>query len=254
MYVFFSAKNVVKKWNQIRDSWSRSLNANKNTKKSGSALVYVKKYCYHNQLLFLKKIIEPETSDSANNTDINQYNADIENDELDNSINQNEEIEHGPSAVNESARQESSTSGAKRFKKSDVPRQKLDVADKKLMSYLDDQMKTQTNSQNEDHHLSFFKSLLPTVALLNEDQILQFYGGVISLLQNIKSQNRNQWPNQQQSTSNYSPQGYFTPHHVQSPSPSATSIQSSSQIDFQPSASPAIELVVKSERDDCDFL
>jgi hypothetical protein len=34
--------------------------------------------------------------------------------------------------------------------------------------------------------MSFFKGLVPSMSLLNEDQILEFQAGVISLLQNIK--------------------------------------------------------------------
>ncbi|KAJ8720545.1 hypothetical protein PYW08_006010 [Mythimna loreyi] len=64
----FSAKMVVKKWNQIRDSWKRSLNAKKEINKSGSAAVNTKKYCYHDQLLFKKKNMDPaETQDSGGN-------------------------------------------------------------------------------------------------------------------------------------------------------------------------------------------
>ncbi|XP_060800955.1 uncharacterized protein LOC132901888 [Amyelois transitella] len=217
------AKMVVKKWNQIRDSWKRSLNAKKKINKSGSAAVNTKKYCYHDQLLFLKKNMDPaETQDSGGNKA-----ADIEEGDTENPI-QNEESENEP--IIGSPGQENPAGGAKRLKRSVLPRLRLSVMDQKMASFIDHQMKSQPNTQNEDRNLSFFKSLLPTLASLNDDQILQFQAGVISLLQNIKSRNFNQWPSQQPSTFNnsYQSAGYFTPHYSVQSSPSAQSVESQS--------------------------
>lgn len=225
---YFSAKIVVKKWNQIRDSWKRSLNAKKKTNKSGSAAVNTKKYCYHDQLLFLKKIIDPAvTQDSGG-----KKATDIEEGDTENPI-QNED-EQEPTIVPESPGQENPSGDAKRLKRSVLPRQRLTVIDQKMAAFIDHQMKSQPNMQNEDRNLSFFKSLLPTLASLNDDQILQFQGGVINLLQNIKSRNLNQWSSQQPSTSNYSYQSpaYFTPHYSVQSSPGQTSAQSVESDDF----------------------
>lgn len=216
---------VVKKWNQIRDSWKRSLNTKKKINKSGSAAVNTKKYCYHDQLLFLKKIMDPaETQDSGGNKPTNIEEGDTEN------PIQNEESENELTIGHESPGQENPAGGAKRLKRSVLPRQRLSVMDQKMASFIDHQMKSQPNTQNEDRNLSFFRSLLPTLASLNDDQILQFQAGVISLLQNIKSRNFSQWSSQQPPTPNYSYQsaGYFTPHYSVQSSPSAQSVESQS--------------------------
>lgn len=72
-------------------------------------------------------------------------------------------------------------SGTQKKRKSD-PTHELDA---KMLKLIDHQI-LQTPRNEENRHLSFFKSLLPSVSSLNEDQILEFQAGVISLLQNIK--------------------------------------------------------------------
>ncbi|XP_052745834.1 uncharacterized protein LOC128199633 [Bicyclus anynana] len=60
------AKSIVKKWTNIRDSWMRSINEKKKSKKSGSSATCPRAYVYHRQMLFLKKIVSPaDTHDSA---------------------------------------------------------------------------------------------------------------------------------------------------------------------------------------------
>ncbi|KAF9406396.1 hypothetical protein HW555_013218 [Spodoptera exigua] len=59
-------KSIVKKWTNIRDSWMRSINEKKKSKKSGSSATCPRAYVYHRQMLFLKKIVSPaDTHDSA---------------------------------------------------------------------------------------------------------------------------------------------------------------------------------------------
>ncbi|GBP66362.1 hypothetical protein EVAR_88472_1 [Eumeta japonica] len=166
------AKIVVKKWNQIRDSWKRSLNATKKINKSGSATVNTKKYCYHEHLLFLKKIMDPAvTQVSGGNKATNIEKGDTEN------PIQNEESEYEATIVHESPGRNNPAGGAKRLRRSVLPRQRLSVMDRKMATFIDHQMKSRPNTQNEDRNLLFFKSLLPTLASFNDDQILQFQAG-----------------------------------------------------------------------------
>ncbi|XP_028163065.1 uncharacterized protein LOC114354724 [Ostrinia furnacalis] len=119
-----------------------------------------------------------------------------------------------PSVGEKRPAQENPLKLAKRFKKRLEPNQ--NISHKTIP--INNQVKTQ-NSSNEDRNLYFFKSLLPSLALLDEDQVLQFQAGVISLIQDIKSR-RNEWSNQQP----------YPFHYLHQPSPS-TSMQSSSHID-----------------------
>ncbi|XP_026744341.1 uncharacterized protein LOC113505729 [Trichoplusia ni] len=84
----------------------------------------------------------------------------------------------------------------------------VNEVDAKMIEYMNDELK-KTKNEFEDPNLSFFKGLLPQLASLNGDQILEFQSGVINLLQNIKSrrygQSNYEWPPYSQSSS--------TPHY-----------------------------------------
>lgn len=57
------------------------------------------------------------------------------------------------------------------------------------MEFMDRYLKSaQQPKRDENHHLSFFRGLLPSMEKLNEAQALEFQGGVIKLLQNIREQ------------------------------------------------------------------
>lgn len=97
-----------------------------------------------------------------------------------------------------------------------------------MSEFIDYQMQCKKKEEmKEDRNLFFFKSLLPSLATLNENQTLEFQSGVLNLLQNIK--NRNEWSPAHSSTYNYQPNlaqspGYFTSQA--SPSTESQSIQS----------------------------
>ncbi|KAG7295033.1 hypothetical protein JYU34_022502 [Plutella xylostella] len=60
--------SVMKRWTQLRDTWRKSLDENKETKKSGSG-TKSKPYKYNQEMSFLKPIIKPgETYDNNPNT------------------------------------------------------------------------------------------------------------------------------------------------------------------------------------------
>lgn len=52
--------------------------------------------------------------------------------------------------------------------------------DAKMMSYIDYQIKPKKIEQ-EDRNLSFFRGILPSLALLDDDQTLEFQSGVLNL-------------------------------------------------------------------------
>lgn len=69
--------------------------------------------------------------------------------------------------------------------------------------------------EQDGRNLSFFKGILPSLALLDDDQILEFQSGVLNLLQNIKhrrvGQSTYDWAHTQTSgASHYQSQGYFS--------------------------------------------
>ncbi|CAG9560774.1 unnamed protein product [Danaus chrysippus] len=64
---FFTGKEVVKRWTNLRDCFEKSKKDDKSAKKSGSGAKKRKKYVFSDQLQFLNKIYtEKETVDSFN--------------------------------------------------------------------------------------------------------------------------------------------------------------------------------------------
>ncbi|CAI6366910.1 unnamed protein product [Macrosiphum euphorbiae] len=100
---------------------------------------------------------------------------------------------------NESPANQPSISGTQKKRMSD-PSGELDA---KMLKFIDHQIQIPRNEENR--HLSFFRGLLPSMSSLNEDQILEFQAGVMSLLQNIKKK-----------TSQYA---YNDQHNLQTPNP-----------------------------------
>ncbi|CAG5050453.1 unnamed protein product [Parnassius apollo] len=87
-------KGVVNKWNQTRDSWLRS-----SMKESVSTAKFVKRYVYHNQMLFLKKVVNPALIRESikevylrtfDDTEKDKVKEEVDNETFSN--NQNEEI------------------------------------------------------------------------------------------------------------------------------------------------------------------
>lgn len=67
----------MKKWRQMRDAWVRTLKDKKNCKTSGSAVSNTKPYKYHNQMLFLKKVVAAgETHESVSAKQTKEHTED----------------------------------------------------------------------------------------------------------------------------------------------------------------------------------
>lgn len=159
----------MKKWTQTRDSWMKSIKKQKYEKKSGSSAKPSRLYLYHDQMCFLKKIMDSTTvQESAGDGPLEQNKGTHQIDEKEKNI------------FNKSPANQPHISGTQRKRKSD-PAHELDA---KMLKFIDHQIQTPRNEEN--CHLSFFKGLLPSISSLNEDQSLEFQAGVISLLQNIK--------------------------------------------------------------------
>lgn len=157
----------MKKWTQTRDSWMKSMKKQKEEKRSGSSAKPSRLYLYHEQMGFMKKIIDSTTvqesiDDSVRTDEENRGGRQIDENEKNHTV-------HQPSS-----------SGTQRKRKSET----MHELDAKMLKFIDHQINIPKYTENR--HLSFFKGLLPTMSSLNEDQTLEFQAGVISLLQNIK--------------------------------------------------------------------
>jgi len=151
----------------------KSTKKHKEEKRSGSAAKPSRLYVYHNQMCFLKKIMDSTNAqESAEDSSTKQNKGSHQTDDSEKNV------------FNESPANQSSISGTQNKRKSD-PTRELDA---KMIKFIDHQIQTPARNE-ENRHLSFFKSLLPSLTSLNEDQFLEFQASVISVLQNIKKKN-----------------------------------------------------------------
>lgn len=136
------------------------MRANKSqVKKSGTGAKFSKPYIYKEQMSFLQKVAEPNsTHDSIKKrpTDTSPEAPAV------NAMNKDSEV---PSTSK---------------------KQKLLNLDEKMSQFLDSRLPT---SRSEEHPmLSFFKGVLPSVSSFDDDETLEFQSGVLSLIQKIKKQ------------------------------------------------------------------
>ncbi|GBP96880.1 hypothetical protein EVAR_98814_1 [Eumeta japonica] len=174
-------KYVIKKWNTTRDAWIRTLSEKKKLKKSGASASNTKPYKYHNQMVFLEKVVTPGETHENVPGNVNETNK---SDNISETEEINKENEEEPGQIMEQ-------SSSDRQKKRENLAQKankrnLNEVDTKMIEYMNDQLEKSKN-EPEDPNLSLFKGILPQLSSLNEHQILEFQSGVINLLQNIKS-------------------------------------------------------------------
>ncbi|KAJ8720592.1 hypothetical protein PYW08_006057 [Mythimna loreyi] len=177
--------SVMKRWTQLRDTWRKSLDENKETKKSGSG-TKSKPYKYNQEMSFLKPIIKPgETYDNNPNTrdEAQRENADQQ---------ENQKEKH----LESSSKKKRMDSGS--------------VLDDKMMKLVDHQLNT---IGSDDRNMNFFKGVLPSLQHFDDDQILEFQSGVINLIQSIKTgRNYSNWHQNYYNSHhhNYNSGGYYT--------------------------------------------
>ncbi|CAH2267059.1 jg22565 [Pararge aegeria aegeria] len=203
----------MKKWRQMRDAWVRTLKDKKNCKTSGSAVSNTKPYKYHNQMLFLKKVVAAgETHESVSAKQTKEHTED-DTTTSNEPTNEDDSVTTMTQLDNDSQKDKQNL--APPPKRRAPAKRNFNEIDAKMMSYIDYQIKPKKIEQ-DDRNLSFFKGILPSLALLDDDQTLEFQSGVLNLLQNIKhrriGQSTYDWSayTQTSGASHYQSQGYFS--------------------------------------------
>lgn len=172
---------MVKKWTQTRDTWMRCIKNQKKIKKNGASAKSSRLYVFHSQLSFLKKITGTNVaheSTHATSDEEHETNEEMENEENDQVRPREGHVSESEKPIDSSDKKKDTTNNRKRKKYDDV--------DAKMMTFIDYQMNPPTKIEDEDRHLSFFKSLLPSLSSLDDDETLEFQAGVISVLRNLK--------------------------------------------------------------------
>lgn len=174
---FFSVNEIIAKWRTVRDNYIRSLKKLNQSQKSGSAGKQPTKYVYHEQLMFLDKLKIERTTESS--LDSTSPEVATESDVTEVEINEAPNI--AKTVCEPPAKK-------KCCKKLNVSGSNVET---KLMGFMDSYEKHNFNKPNEpeDEDLNFFKSLLPTVKLLNPMMKMDFRFEVMKSLKTLANIN-----------------------------------------------------------------
>ncbi|KAL1488109.1 hypothetical protein ABEB36_015067 [Hypothenemus hampei] len=163
------------------DSWMKAIKKQKEQKKSGTCTKPSRLYVYHEQILFLKKVtdlaISHESTNNFNETEPEDVGAEVTTGSAPSQQTDRES--------NQPAFTPSSTS-TKRRKSS------FNEVDVKMVRFIDQQInlsKISKEKDDENRHLTFFQSLLPSLSSFDEDETLEFQSGS-TLLQNMRPKKR----------------------------------------------------------------
>lgn len=133
----------------------------KQEKSSGSGAKRTRPYIFDQQLSFLSKVY----TESPNVVDSIIIDEDVDSIEKDD--------------ISSGVRKPATESKRKLPVRNEV--------DHKMMKFIDHQMGATSKANEENHYLDFFKSLVPSVRKFDDDQFLEFQGGVIALIQKIRN-------------------------------------------------------------------
>ncbi|KOB67397.1 Dihydrouridine synthase domain containing protein [Operophtera brumata] len=148
-------KQVSTKWNNIRDSWLKTVKKQKDESKSGSSAKKTRNYLYNEQLMFLKKVSEPRPPHES---------------------------------VSKKARTETEVGMESDFR-SPLIKDKRKIYNKEVNDRMVKFLDSRINPEKENHHLSFFKGIIPILNTLTIEETLEFQASVMTMLQKIKSRN-----------------------------------------------------------------
>ncbi|KAL1509968.1 hypothetical protein ABEB36_004631 [Hypothenemus hampei] len=167
-------KSVIQKWNNVRDSFLKSLKKVNSQKTSGARARTVRKYLFYEQLLFLKKIYDPKVSSS---------NLDVTTTDGAGPV-QAYELEHTDSDQHSFSTEARLVSNSN-CERSSLKRQRHEIDERKSFKMLE--APTQTNTIIEKNlHMCFFESIVPMLQNFTDDETIDFRMEVLNVIRNIK--------------------------------------------------------------------
>lgn len=171
--MFFLGQEVIKKWTNLRDSFSKYYKKDKESKRSGSGAKKLKKYVYFDQLKFLHKLyVERPTSNSL------EPRNDIA-DEDEDRIEQEQQASDDVSVVSKSSieKPRNSQKNMKNKNQNDI--------DLRILKLLEEQ-------QPPCNKMAFLQSLMPHLQNFNDQEYLKFQMGVLKVIENINESKKEQ--------------------------------------------------------------
>ncbi|XP_046673246.1 uncharacterized protein LOC124362627 [Homalodisca vitripennis] len=163
--------NLLKKWRNIRDRWMKHIRQDKDSKRSGAGASKIKKYIYHDQLQFLKKIAHQHDTESSINVPEGNNSVSPTEDIIDNTGTRIPAQPNKPKVTRKRKRNE-------------------DEFELKMMKILEQPY------DEEETYFGFFRSMVPTLKTFTTDQFVEFQLGVLGVLKNVKAQGQGQGTSQ----------------------------------------------------------
>jgi hypothetical protein len=145
--------------------WNKKLSQQN---KSGSGARTIRKYVYHEQLQFSKKVAEHRETVSCLPSEENSV-------ETDDDVTQIQGLSSQRGNNNPEPR------------RSDIPtvvskrKRKVDEVELRMLKLLE------SEQQEPNLHLSFFKGILPSIQHFDEDQTIEFHLGVLNVIKTLKT-------------------------------------------------------------------
>lgn len=202
--IFFSGNKLIKKWRNIRDSYSRNT---KRSTKSGQAADVNKKYIYARQLSFLGYSgASTETQSSLAQEDENQCEETVE----------------------------SEGSDRPKYDQRSSLKRKRNV-ESALIDFMTKPMPTPPPVSEPDPDRSFFESVLPSIRKFDEDQKIQFRCEVLKIIQRMRNIHQPNFPSH-----TYPPNPYLH----QSIFPSSQNLRSSQSYPLPPQSTSTNYLTI----------
>lgn len=194
MRVFISGDTLLKKWRNVRDRWMKHIRQDKDSKKSGAGSSKIKKYVYHEQLQFLKKVSNQHDTESSINVP-----------EGNNPLSPTDEIIDDPGTP--------IPAQPNKPKATRKRRRNEDEFELKMMKVLEKPY------DDEETFFGFFRSMVPTLKTFTSDQFVEFQLGVLGVLKNVKAQGTCQVQHNTQYQQSHVPYPMNQPPNLYCPQP-----------------------------------
>ncbi|GFR95111.1 Myb/SANT-like transcription factor [Elysia marginata] len=199
-------QTTMKRWKNIRDAWAKAQKRLVNDNQTVNGRL-PKKYIFQEQLTFLKKVIkvndsiqvEAADTDSEAGSDVGEPDSDVAGTEAGSDVG---EPDSDVAGTSDQPPEAASTNGAMAEPSAAAPCSTADTSTKVVPvptrkrklpvdGFHDDDSVYYKSSRpprdnQESRHLLFFRSLLPSLNDLNEEQILEFQVGVLKLMQMVR--------------------------------------------------------------------
>ena len=176
----------MKRWKNVRDAWAK---AQKRLSSDNQTLHgrYPRKYVFEDQLAFLKKVIKIKGNESsvADNTE-SDAGSDVDPDS-DSIVTDNvpETAERANLETSAAPCNSTSSGNTEMTRPRPTRKRKLNLYD--YGKYEDRPIRLPPPKlEKNGRHMLFFRSLIPSLNQLNEEQILEFQVGVLKLMQDVR--------------------------------------------------------------------